>query len=291
MMHIVRAGVASALLAVVGCASTSATTAQQDYTYEMGRKCETPTTKLERVAPDGKYWIQARGDAGLASTEYPRFFACMKEQFQAQPFLEWARARGRQVAQSSQVTPTGSAVGSSLGPVAVPVWKVGDEWQFAYKSPTDSGTYVWSVSRVESLDGVGHYVIRTGSREILYRVSDLAPSLERVDGVVVMRETPPRTAYLWPLEVGKTWEQSNRQERPVDRTTLDRNSVWTVEAEETTTVLAGTFQTVRIVWRNKNTGALLYEMWYAPEVKQLVKIREVLSNGQRERELMSFKLK
>jgi len=73
MMHIVRAGVASAVLAVVGCASTSATTAQQDYTYEMGRKCETPTTKLERVAPDGKYWIQARGDAGLASTEYPRF--------------------------------------------------------------------------------------------------------------------------------------------------------------------------------------------------------------------------
>jgi len=182
-------------------------------------------------------------------------------------------------------------VGSSLGPIAVPAWKVGDEWQFAYKSPTDSGTYVWSVNRVESLDGVGHYVIRTSTREILYRVSDLAPSLERVDGVVVLRDTPPRMAYSWPLEVGKTWEQSNRQERPVDRTTLDRNSVWTVEAEETITVLAGTFQTARISWRNKNTGALLYEMWYAPEVKQWVKIREVLSNGQRERELMSYKLK
>jgi len=215
----------------------------------------------------------------------------MKEQFQAQPFLEWARARGRQVTQAPAVSPTGSAVGSSLGPITVPAWKVGDEWQFAYKSPTDSGTYVWSVNRVESLDGVGHYVIRTSTREILYRVSDLAPSLERVDGVVVLRDTPPRMAYSWPLEVGKTWEQSNRQERPVDRTTLDRNSVWTVEAEETITVLAGTFQTARISWRNKNTGALLYEMWYAPEVKQWVKIREVLSNGQRERELMSYKLK
>src|SRR5262245_20279893 len=204
MMQMARAGVASAVLAVLGCASTSNTTAQQDYTYEMGRQCETPTTKLERVAPDGKYWIQARGDAGVASTEYPRFFACMKEQFQAQPFLEWARARGRQVAQSSRVDPTGSTASSPLGSIAVPVWKVGDEWQFAYKSPTDSGTYVWAVNRVESLEGVGYYVIRTGNREILYRVSDLAPSLERVDGVVVMRDTPPRMAYLWPLEVGKT---------------------------------------------------------------------------------------
>ena len=40
-------------------------------------------------------------------------------------------------------------------------------------------------------------------------------------------------------------------------------------------------------------GALLdgFEMWYAPDVKQWVKIREILSNGQRERELVSFKRK
>ena len=104
MMHIVRAGVASPVLAVVGCASTSATTARQDYTYEMGRKCETPTTKLERVAPDGRYCVLAHGVGASTSAEYQRFFACMKEQFQAQPFLEWARARGRQVAQTPAVS-------------------------------------------------------------------------------------------------------------------------------------------------------------------------------------------
>src|SRR6266536_1099191 len=60
---------------------------------------------------------------------------------------------------------------------------------------------------------------------------------------------------VWPLTVGKTWEQSNRQERPVDRTTLDRNSVWTVDTDETITVPAGTFRTMKITWRNKNTGA------------------------------------
>ena len=144
---------------------------------------------------------------------------------------------------------------------------------------------------MELLDGVDHYVIKSGPREILYRVSDLAASLERVDGVVVVRDTPSRLAYAWPLTVGKTWEQSNRQERPVDRTTLDRNSIWTVEAEEAITVLAGTFRTMKISWKDKNTGALNYEMWFAPDVKQWVKIREILSNGQRERELASFKLK
>ena len=39
-----------------------------------------------------------------------------------------------------------------------------------------------------------------------------------------------------------------------------------------------------------NTDAMLTEMWYAPDVKQWVKIREVLSNGVREREMVSFKL-
>ena len=47
-------------------------------------------------------------------------------------------------------------------------------WQYAYTSPSDSGTYVWSVNRIEVLDGVQHYVVKTGTREIFYRVSDIA---------------------------------------------------------------------------------------------------------------------
>ncbi len=49
-----------AILILAGCATTR-TTPQQDYTYDMGRNCETPTTKLEQVDPDGRYWILARG--------------------------------------------------------------------------------------------------------------------------------------------------------------------------------------------------------------------------------------
>jgi hypothetical protein len=214
----------------------------------------------------------------------------MREQFNAHPYLDWLKAR------QASAPPTGTmrsaaSTPNGAGPILAPVWRVGDEWEYAYKSPSDSGTYVWSLNRVEMLDGVQHYVIKVGTREIFYRVSDLASSLERVDGVVIQRDTPSRHSYVWPLAVGKTWEQTHRQERPVDRTTTDRNSLWTAESEETVTVPAGTFRALKITWRNKNTGALLYEMWYAPDVKQWVKIREVLSNGIREREMVSFKLK
>ena len=135
------------------------------------------------------------------------------------------------------------------------------------------------------------YIIKTGTREIFYRASDLAASLEKVDGALVLRETPPRMHYSWPLTVGKTWEQGYTQERPVARESFNRYGIWTVDVEETLNVPAGTFRTLKITSRNKNDGKILYEMWYAPEVKQWVKIREVLSSGIRERELIDFKLK
>jgi hypothetical protein len=110
-------------------------------------------------------------------------------------------------------------------------------------------------------------------------------------GAVVLRDTPSRIHYSWPLSVGKTWEQAYKQERPVDRQTFNRSTVWTIETEEAVTVPAGAFKAIKITSTNKNTGATIYDMWYAPEVKQWVKIREILSNGIRERELIGFKLK
>jgi hypothetical protein len=90
--------------------------------------------------------------------------------------------------------------------------------------------------------------------------------------------------------VGKTWAQSYREERPAVRQTFNRAVVWTVESEETVSVPAGTFRTMKISSRNKTSSALGYELWYSPDVKQWVKIQEVLRNGVRERELISFKL-
>ncbi|PYN74098.1 MAG: hypothetical protein DMD96_31695 [Candidatus Rokuibacteriota bacterium] len=54
---------------------------------------------------------------------------------------------------------------------------------------------------------------------------------------------------------------------------------------------AGTFETLKLVYRNKRTGAIRYEAWYSLEVKQFVKLRENLETGLRVRELIAFKLR
>jgi TonB family protein len=268
--------------------------------------------------PDEILWVSVYGSRDLGRSVSYTFF--MKREYDilsnaryATFVKEWMNSAGKALgeflqdreaslrglpkfsAETSQPTvaaeSTPAASTAPLGPVMAPVWQVGDEWQYSYRGPSDSGTYVWSVNRIESLDGIPHYVIKSGTREILYRVSDLAFSLERVDGVVVTRERPSRLSYFWPLTAGKLWEQSAVREAPVDRQTISHDSLYTVDAEETITVPAGTFRTLKIVRRNKHTSALITEYWYAPDVKQSVKIREVLSNGVRERELLAFKVK
>lgn len=277
---------------LAGCASGQ-NTPKQDYVWAMWDQCKqtdelrVSTMSISRVEPDGRYW--SNSTAGPFEAEWPRVQACMNAQFRAHPYLDWLKARSASAAASSGVIPPTSALAALSDPVMVPVWNVGDWWEYAYKSPSDSGSYVWSVDRLEVLDGTQHYVIKSGTREIFYRASDLASSIERVDGVVVLRHTPARMSYSWPLAPGKVWDQDTRDERPVDRQTTNRKSTWAVEGEETVTVPAGSFRTFKIVWRNRNTSALLYEMWYAPAVKQWVKIREVLANGVRERELVGFK--
>jgi hypothetical protein len=51
------------------------------------------------------------------------------------------------------------------------------------------------------------------------------------------------------------------------------------------------FKPFKIVRRNKKTGAVRNELWYSPELKQWVRIRENLDSGLRVRELTAFKLR
>jgi hypothetical protein len=57
-----------------------------------------------------------------------------------------------------------------------PVWKRGTEWTYRYGGSAGSGTIVWSVAREEAIDGVPHYVLKSGTREVFYRKSDRASS-------------------------------------------------------------------------------------------------------------------
>ncbi len=185
-------------------------------------------------------------------------------------------------------------VSAQLPPADVPVWKTGYEWAYRWESPRGSGTFVWTVSREETADGIDCYVIRSGAsvrhREIYYRKTDLAHYIERVAERIETRRVPPRLVLVWPISVGKEWEQSYTLENPGERSTENFTIVSRVESAETVTVPAGTFRAFRIVSRNKRTDSILYEIWYSPEVKQWILERSYFSYGVRARELTSFKL-
>src|SRR5215470_13223702 len=251
-----RRAILAVLIFLSGCASGN--TLAQDLAWERVEKCKNIGAELlvTRVDPNGTIWYQYRG---------PRqeFEECLR------------KAASEQANRGMGVPPPAAKESQPVTPVSVtpitgslPVWKAGDEWAFRNESPTAKGTYVWTVDREESVGGVPNYVIKTGTRELFLRKADIAMTQETVDGKAVLLNTPPRLRYVWPLEVGKTWEQSVHEERPVDRQTMDRDDTTMVEAEETITVPAGTFKTLRIVYRNRRTGNIRYEEWYSPQLRQ-----------------------
>jgi hypothetical protein len=265
------------LLCLTGCASTQNTVAQ-DLAWERWRKCNHfRGINLKDIKPDGQIWVW-QSDGG----EISAWRACDSAERAEQ-------AKGVK----GTIPPSTVAVASpsANGMTEAPGWKPGYEWAYRYESPAGNGTFVWSVDREEAIDGVPQYVIKTGTREIFYRKSDFALTRETVDGAVVYRSTPPRLHYVWPMSIGQTWDQTTLEERPVARQTLERIDTLTVESEETVTVPAGTFKTLKVVCRDKKTGAIRYEAWYSFDLKQVVKQRDNLQTGTRIRELIAFKLR
>jgi hypothetical protein len=102
---------------------------------------------------------------------------------------------------------------------------------------------------------------------------------------------PPRLNYQWPLVVGNKWQHDLTFENWRDRQTIATRQSWEVVAIEDVTVPAGTFRTMKITSRNERTNTPLYEMWYAPDVKQWVKIHEWREPGEQAREMIAYKLR
>ena len=118
-----------------------------------------------------------------------------------------------------------------------------------------------------------YYVLKSGTAERFYRKSDLADSHENRQNAVATRNTPPRLYYVWPMSVGTGWEQRYRHERPQDKQAYDTSYSAAVEAEEVVTVPAGTFQTLKIVYRDRVKKTFLWEQWYSPNVRIWVRLK------------------
>jgi hypothetical protein len=278
-------------VSLIGC-STMQNTPQQEYRFALGRICEREVpgqTRIERVEPNGRYWVN--GGIGISELERQRFFACMQEQFKVHPYLDWLKTR-QASAQSTMVVPSvASTTGSA--PLMPPVWHVGDQWEYAYQSPSGSGTFVWSVDREDVVEGVSYYVIKSDrTREIYFRKSDFAYSMDKVNGQIETRHVPPTPVVPSPLEAGAKWELRYTRERPIDRQTENMGRSCESSGPETVTVPAGAFETFKTTCRNARTGNVDYEVWYSTAVNQMVCERLPLAiGGTRVRELSAYKLK
>jgi len=269
------------LLLLLSTACAPQLSPQQEVIWDGYKACQAqgPSTRLDRVTVDGGWYISGRGH------EVQRVHDCMlayrrKAQLEQHAFPVPAKL---------VVTPA-PAGGKGLVIVEPPVWSRGDTWRFS--SSSSSGrkfNYTWRVEREDMVDGVACYVIKTGAREVFYRKSDLALSHETRNGELESRNTPARMSFVWPLGAGARWEQTYHYQSPGRKLSYDTTYTATVEGEDTVSVPAGTFRTLKIVHRRISTNAITSEEWYAPDVRMWVRIREpARQDGERTRELLSF---
>jgi hypothetical protein len=261
-----------------GCASMGNTLAQ-DLAWERWEKCRVSGVNVSRIEPSGRTWVTYTADHGGALREWQE---CDRKA---------ATEQGRQRS-ASIPAPASAVVALPSAPIPAPIWQVGSEWAYRYETPDSAGTFVWVLDRTESVGAHPHYVIKAGSREIFYRAPDLAFTQETVDGKTVRQVTPSDWRWVaFPLAVGKSWDMQYEEARPPARQMEDVRRTCTAETDETVTVPAGTFATVRVSCKNQRNGAWLVTVWYSPQVMHLVREESAVTGGKRVRELISYRLR
>jgi hypothetical protein len=129
--------------------------------------------------------------------------------------------------------------------------------------------------------------MRSGTRVIYYTQADLGWVMEKVGGAVEVRATPPEQRFVWPLVVGATWEMSTHVEWPLARSTEERHWRVRVAGWETVLVPAGTFGAFHVVVTDP-IGVVKHEVWYAPDVKWVVRERLQFQYGVEDRQLVKY---
>jgi len=261
--------------AVAGCQMARMTLAQE-MAWDQWKQCDHfAGVQLKEIRQDGQIWVTYTGD-------YAAWQECIR------------KARAGQAQRGVAAVPAATAAAlqgsAAVGPVVAPVWKVGEEWAFRYENPSGVGTFVWEVDRIEPLGGIPHYVIKTGSRRIYYRVEDLALTREEVDGKIVREITPSMWRWVnFPMRVGASWAVKYHEDRPLDRQSEEIERTCMVEGEESLTVPAGTFRAFRVVCRNTRNDSLATTIWYSPQVKQMIREESPVTGGTRIRELLTYR--
>jgi hypothetical protein len=144
-----------------------------------------------------------------------------------------------------------------------PTYTLGEKWI------RDDGIY--ELIRVEN----DRYIFSAGPGHEIHLTKDL--TVARVQkGVAIIEFDPPPT-LSWPLEVGKWGAHWVTWRNPADARSDRARFFWSIEAYEKVHVPAGTFMAFRIAQRIEplqppSLRNLFLRAWYAPEVRQFVKI-------------------
>lgn len=170
-----------------------------------------------------------------------------------------------------------------------PEWKVGFEWQYAWKRPGGSGTFTREIVREAIFEGVLCYVIRNGQEENFHPKDTLGLLATMSGGKLTFKRDVPFQPVSWPLEVGKMWRNTFTLERLEQKSSQTFDTRFVVPRIEEVAVPAGTFEAFKIENYNFDTGRLEAEYWYSPKVRRFVKERLYQERGILERDLISFK--
>lgn len=149
----------------------------------------------------------------------------------------------------------------------------------------------WTVAKEEAYGGKTFSVVqRQDGFQIWLRRENRALTYTAQGGKTIDTYSPDWNDWQWPLEVGRTWT-STYNFSSGGRSASNAGATWSVKAEESVTVPAGSFKALRIERAPGNQSNHVVTRWYAPELGLVVKQVESRSGqpGQIVQELVSHK--
>jgi hypothetical protein len=183
---------------------------------------------------------------------------------------------------------------AALFVIPKPEWKMGYSWSYEEKQsggiPTN--VKVVEISGIDSTAKPPVFLVKDGDDENSHSMETLGVVQTRKHGKIAIRRDKPSQILSWPLQSDKEWRNVYSLEDIETKKsyTVDRSMV--VSGVEEVKVPAGTFKAIKIEAFDNQTGSLLAEYWYAPEVRWFIRTINYgfADTNVRERQLVSSKI-
>ena len=171
-----------------------------------------------------------------------------------------------------------------------PTWRVGDQWTYiAKRSGQPKTTIVRQITKESWLNGVPTFVVEFLNAEIHYSKETLGAVGAMKNGKLIFAYDKPDQQMLWPLEVGKSWQNVYSVRNVIQNSSATIKRFMSVVGEDVITVPAGTFDVLKVESFNSDSGRLIAEYWYSPAIKWFAKTQTyTMEDGINDEELVRF---